>query len=309
MANVLTMKIIADETLAGKRIDTTITELYENLSRNKIQKAIKNGQIKVNGNTVKASYQADIDDIIEIFELEDTKEITINPQNIQLDVKYEDENIIVVNKPSGMLTHPTTTEKENTLVNALLYYAKDNLSDLNGSFRKGIVHRLDRDTSGLLLIAKNNEAHNFLQKQIKEKTAIRKYVAVLTGVLQQSEGIIETNYGRHPSKPYKMAVLENGKTAITHFKVLERFQKNTFAEFELKTGRTHQIRVHSQYIHHPIVNDTLYGGEKLKVNTTGQVLQAYDLTFKNMKNETINIKIDYDEDVQKVLTYLKNTKI
>lgn len=309
MDEVSKIKIIADENLAGKRIDAAVASLYEDLSRSQIQKYIKNGQIKVNGKEVKPSYQADIDDEIEFSGIDEAREITIEPQNLPLDVRYEDDDIIVVNKPAAMLTHPTTTEKENTLVNALLYYTKGNLSDINGSFRKGIVHRLDRDTSGLLLVAKNNAAHEFLQKQIKEKTAIRKYVAVLTGVLEENSGIIETNYGRHPTKPYKMAVLEQGKIAVTHFKVLERFAKNTFAEFELKTGRTHQIRVHSQYIHHPIVNDTLYGGEKLKVNTTGQVLQAYDLTFKNMKNETINIKIDYDEDVKKVLTYLRNTKI
>ena len=303
------IKIIADENLCGKRIDSAVASLYEDLSRSQIQKHIKNGQIRVNGREIKPSYVMDVDDEIEIFGIEDAKEITIEPQNIPLDIKYEDDDIIVVNKPAGMLTHPTATEKDNTLVNALLYYTEGNLSDINGNLRPGIVHRLDRDTSGLLLIAKNNKTHEFLQKQIKEKTAIRKYVAVLTGVLNQDNGIIETNYGRHPTKPCKMAVLESGKIAVTHFKVLERFSKNTFAEFELKTGRTHQIRVHSQYIHHPIVNDTLYGGEKLKVNSTGQILQAYDLTFRNMKNETINIKIDYDEDVKKVLTYLKNTKI
>jgi len=304
-----TTKIIADENMTGKRLDAAIAEICENFSRSQIQKYIKNEQITVNEKLVKPSYILGLDDEIILNNLKETREIVIEPQNIPLDICYEDDDIIVVNKPFAMLTHPTAIERGNTLVNALLYYTKGKLSDINGNFRPGIVHRLDRDTSGLLLIAKNNAAHEFLQRQIKEKTAIRKYVAVLTGVLEQDEGIIETNYGRHPTKPYKMSVLQEGKIAITKYKVLERFSKNTFAEFELKTGRTHQIRVHSQYIHHPIVNDTLYGGENLKVKTTGQVLQAYNLTFKNMQKEEINIKIDYDEDVMKTLTYLKNTKM
>ena len=249
-----------------------------------------------------------LEDVIEIDDLEELQNMAPQPQNIPLDIRYEDDNLLVVNKPFGMLTHPTVLEKENTLVNALLYYTKGNLSDCNGEFRPGIVHRLDRDTSGLLLIAKNNKAHQFLQEQIKEKSAVRKYVAVLTGVLESNEGTIKTNFGRHPTKPYKMAVLEVGKEAVTNYKVLERFAKNTFAEFTLQTGRTHQIRVHAQYIKHPIVNDSLYGGENLKVKTTAQVLQAYDLTFNNLENKTIHINIDYDEDVKKTLTYLKNIK-
>lgn len=301
-------KFCVDENIAGKRIDVAISGLFNELSRSQVQKYLKEGKILLNQKEAKSSSKLEIDDIIEILELENANKIEILPQEIPLDIRYEDDDIIVVNKPSGMLTHPTILEKDNTLVNALLFYTKGKLSDINGFMRPGIVHRLDRDTSGLLLIAKNNTAHEFLQKQIKEKTAIRKYVAVLTGNLQKEEDKIETNYGRHPVKPYKMAVLSEGKIAITNYKVLERFSKNTFVEFTLYTGRTHQIRVHSQYINHPIVNDTLYGGEKLKVKTTNQVLQAYDLTFKNLKNETINIKIDYDEDVQKTLTYLRNIK-
>ena len=302
-------KIIVDENLTGQRIDVAVSQYFNKLSRSQIQKFIKNFQIKVNSKPVKPSYKLDVDDVIQICEVENSDEIVIQPQNIPVDVRYEDENIIVVNKPSGMLTHPTTLEMQNTLVNALLFYTKGNLSFCNGFLRPGIVHRLDRDTSGLLLIAKNDEAHIFLQNQIKNKTAIRKYVAALTGVLENDCGTIETNYGRHPTKPYKMSVLEEGKPAVTHYKVLERFAKHTFAEFTLQTGRTHQIRVHSRYINHPIVNDELYGTEKLKVKTMGQVLQAYDLTFENMKGEIINVKIDYDEDVEKTLTYLKNIKL
>lgn len=308
MEKILSTKIVIDENIQNQRIDVLLSDFFKDFSRSYIQKLIKNEKVLVNQKSVKPSYITNLDDVIEIFDVEKNENLIIEPQNIPLDIKYEDEDIIVVNKPYGMLTHPTTIEKENTLVNALLYYTKGNLSDINGDFRKGIVHRLDRDTSGLLLIAKNNEAHEFLQNQIKEKTAIRKYVAVLTGILKEDEGKIETFYGRHPAKPHKMAVLEDGKIAITNYKVIERFKKNTFVEFTLQTGRTHQIRVHSQYIKHPIVNDSLYGGEKLKVKTTEQVLQAYDLTFTNLKNEIINIKIDYDDDVQKTLCYLKNIK-
>lgn len=308
MEKILSTKIVIDENVQNQRIDVLLSDFFKDFSRSYIQKLIKNEKVLVNQKSVKPSYITNLDDVIEIFDVEKNENLIIEPQNIPLDIKYEDEDIIVVNKPYGMLTHPTTIEKENTLVNALLYYTKGNLSDINGDFRKGIVHRLDRDTSGLLLIAKNNEAHEFLQNQIKEKTAIRKYVAVLTGILKEDEGKIETFYGRHPAKPHKMAVLEDGKIAITNYKVIERFKKNTFVEFTLQTGRTHQIRVHSQYIKHPIVNDSLYGGEKLKVKTTEQVLQAYDLTFTNLKNEIINIKIDYDDDVQKTLCYLKNIK-
>ena len=301
-------KIIIDEQQANQRIDVILAELLPDFSRSQIQKSIKDEKILVNSKAIKSSYKLNAEDIFEIFELDNQDVLEIQPQNIPLKIEYEDDDLLVINKPFAMLTHPTTIERENTLVNALLYYTKGNLSDLNGNFRAGIVHRLDRDTSGLLLVAKNNKAHEFLQQQIKEKTAIRKYVAVLSGVVQNDAGHIETNYGRHPTKPHKMAVLEEGKIAITDYKVLERFNKNTFVEFTLQTGRTHQIRVHSKYINHPIVNDTLYGGEKLKAKTTEQVLQAYDLTFKNLKNETIHIQIDYDEDIQKVLTYLRNQK-
>lgn len=301
-------KFIIDETQTNQRIDVVLAELLSTFSRSQLQKHIKDGKILVNSKPVKASFKLNNEDVIEILELENPALLEIKSQNIPLKIEYEDEDLLVVNKPFGMLTHPTTIERENTLVNALLHYTNGNLSDLNGDFRAGIVHRLDRDTSGLLLIAKHNQAHEFLQQQIKEKTAIRKYVAVLSGVLQNDVGHIETNYGRHPTKPYKMSVVEDGKVAITDYKVLERFNKNTFVEFTLQTGRTHQIRVHSKYINHPIVNDTLYGGEKLKVKTTEQVLQAYDLTFKNLKKEIVHINIDYDEDVKKVLTYLRNQK-
>ena len=302
-------KLTIDETFENERLDVVLAGLLENLSRSKIQTLIKNKQIKVNGKEGKASYKVLTDDVIEINNIEESVCSKPIPQNIPLDIRYEDDDMLVVNKPSGMLTHPTTIEKENTLVNALLYYTNSNLSILNGEFRAGIVHRLDRNTSGLLMIAKNDFAYENLKKQIQEKTAIRKYIAVLTGVLNDDEGIIETNFGRHPTKPQKMAVLDEGKLAITKYKVLKRFPKNTFVEFELKTGRTHQIRVHSAYIHHPIVNDTLYGGEKLKLKTDEQVLQAYDLTFSRPSdNKIINIKIDYDDDIKRTLTFLENRK-
>ena len=198
-----------------------------------------------------------------------------------------------------------------TLVNALLYkYGENGLSDSNNDkLRPGIVHRLDRNTSGLLLVAKTNKAYEFLTKQIKDKTAIRRYKAIVEGVVEKDSGEIKTFFGRDKKHKEKMAVWENeGKEAITLYKVIERFKNYTFVEYELKTGRTHQIRVHSKYINHPIVNDSLYGAKKFKVKTTEQVLQAYSLCFMNLKNEIIEIKIDEDEDLQKVLRYLRSKK-
>src|SRR5574344_888966 len=215
--------------------------------------------------------------------------------------------MLVINKPSGMLTHPTINETSGTLVNALLYkYGKSGLSDINGEFRQGIVHRLDRNTSGLLMIAKNNKTHEFLANEIKHRNIEKKYLTITKGVIKEDEGILNFPIGRNPKNPAKMCVLEGGKESLTEFKVLDRFKDATYLELNLKTGRTHQIRVHLSHIHHPIINDSLYGGGNFKVKTDEQVLQSYKLSFtKPFFCETINLEIELDEKIKKVLKYLR----
>ena len=287
----------------NKRLDVFLSENLQNFSRAKIQEFIKSGFIFVNDKKGKPSYIVQKGDNVKI-DIPPKKEIEILPQKIKLDIKYEDDDILVINKPVNMLTHPTETETTGTLVNALLYNYKQ-LSDINGKMRPGIVHRLDRDTSGLIFAAKTNKGHLHLEKQIKEKTAVREYYAVIKGYMKDDKGIIDLPIGRHPKNPTKMAVVEDGKPAITEYEVLEVFKGYSLLKLKLQTGRTHQIRVHLSYLKHPIVNDTLYGGEKLKINTTNQVLQAFHLNFTNLSGEKIDIKIDFDDDLKKTISYLK----
>jgi 23S rRNA pseudouridine1911/1915/1917 synthase len=223
-----------------------------------------------------------------------------------LNIVWEDENMLVVNKPSGMLTHPTTIETSGTLVNALLYKYGENLSDVNGDFRRGILHRLDRNTSGLLMIAKNNEAHNYLVDKMKAGETDKRYLAVVKGVIERDEFVVDKPIGRNPKHPEKMCILEGGKESISEVKVLERFKEATLIEVHLITGRTHQIRVHLSSIGHPVYNDTLYGFGKTKVKTEEQVLQSYKLAFpKPFNGEIIELEIPRDDKINKVINYLK----
>ena len=300
------MIIFIDENDENKRLDSFLAEVTNDLSRSKIQNFIKSGNVFVNGIPKKASYLLKEDDKVE-FEIPQTSEIKIEPENIPLAIVYEDENMLVVNKPSGMLTHPTTIEKSGTLVNALLYKYGENLSDVNGELRRGILHRLDRNTSGLLMIAKNDRAHEFLANQIKNHTITKKYRAIAKGVISQDEFEINSPIGRNPNQPHKMAVREDGKPSSTIVKVLERFKDATYVELTLVTGRTHQIRVHLKSINHPIYNDTLYGAGLGKVKTEEQVLQSYFLRFtKPFGDEIIELEIEPDEKIQKVLKYLRS---
>ncbi len=303
-------KFIIDYNDEGKRIDSFLSEAISDISRSKIQNAIKNKKILVNNTPIKPSYSLKENDII-ICQDFSSELYYIPPQNIPLDIVYEDENMLVVNKPSGMLTHPTTTEKENTLVNALKYKYGENLSDINGEFRRGILHRLDRNTSGLLMVAKNNRAHEFLANQIKEKTAIRKYLAVVKGGIDE-DMILNYPIGRHKTQPQKMDVVfdEKGKPSLTELKVLEKFKDATFVELTLRTGRTHQIRVHLSHIGHPVYNDTLYGFGKIKIKTEEQVLEAYKLKFtKPFGDEIIELEIPEDEKILRVLKFLKQNEL
>ena len=288
------------------RLDVFLSEKLSDYSRSKFQQLIKEGFVKINGRVQKPSYFVQIGDKIEV-EIPAKKEVEIIPEPIKLDIKYEDDDILVINKPKNMLTHPTEQETTGTLVNALLYNFKT-LSDINGKMRPGIVHRLDRDTSGLIFAAKTNKGHLHLEKQIKEKTAIREYYAVIKGYMKEPEGIIDLPIDRNPKNPTKMAVIEGGKPSVTKYQTIENFKGYSLLKLTLLTGRTHQIRVHLSYLKHPIVNDTLYGGEKLKINTTNQVLQAFHLNFTNLQGENIDIKIDYDEDLQKTIKYLRGLK-
>lgn len=299
------MKLIIDELTDNQRIDAYLAEYMQDFSRSKIQSEIKKGSVLVNYKTVKPSYSVKEGDEI-VFEIPETT-IKIEPENIPLDIVWEDENMLVVNKPSGMLTHPTTIETTGTLVNALLYKYGENLSDVNGEFRRGILHRLDRNTSGMLMVAKNNKTHEYLVEKMKQGEMTKKYLAVVKGVIEEDEFTINKPIGRNPNQPHKMAVVEGGKESISKVKVLERFKDATLIEVHLITGRTHQIRVHLSSISHPVYNDTLYGFGKMKIKTDEQVLESYKLNFPHpFDGGTVSLEIKPDEKIEKVLHYLKS---
>lgn len=305
------MLLTIDENTDNTRLDVYLSDLYEGVSRSKIQNAIKSGKVLVNTQIKKPSYVLKEGDNVEFENLIEEKSLNIEPEDIPLEVVWEDENMAVVNKPSGMLTHPTPLETSGTLVNALLYkYGVDGLSDLNGEFRRGIVHRLDRNTSGLLMIAKNNKAHEYLANLIKNHDMTKKYHAVLKGEYPLDEDVINEPIGRHKTQPHKMTVTPDGKPSTTILKVLERFKEATYVELTLVTGRTHQIRVHASFRHYPVFNDTLYGAGQGKIKTQEQVLQSFYLKFaKPFSAEIIELEIPPDEELSKVLTYFRNRRV
>lgn len=305
------MLLTIDENTDNTRLDVYLSDLYEGVSRSKIQNAIKSGKVLVNTQIKKPSYVLKEGDNVEFENLIEEKSLNIEPEDIPLEVVWEDENMAVVNKPSGMLTHPTPLETSGTLVNALLYkYGVDGLSDLNDEFRRGIVHRLDRNTSGLLMIAKNNKAHEYLANLIKNHDMTKKYHAVLKGDYPLDEDVINEPIGRHKTQPHKMTVTPDGKPSTTILKVLERFKEATYVELTLVTGRTHQIRVHASFRHYPVFNDTLYGAGQGKIKTQEQVLQSFYLKFaKPFSAEIIELEIPPDEELSKVLTYFRNRRV
>lgn len=305
------MLLTIDENTDNTRLDVYLSDLYEGVSRSKIQNAIKSGKVLVNTQIKKPSYVLKEGDNVEFENLIEEKSLNIEPEDMPLEIVWEDENMAVVNKPSGMLTHPTPLETSGTLVNALLYkYGVDGLSDLNGEFRRGIVHRLDRNTSGLLMIAKNNKAHEYLANLIKNHDMTKKYHAVLKGDYPLDEDVINEPIGRHKTQPHKMTVTPDGKPSTTILKVLERFKEATYVELTLVTGRTHQIRVHASFRHYPVFNDTLYGAGQGKIKTQEQVLQSFYLKFaKPFSAEIIELEIPPDEELSKVLTYFRNRRV
>ncbi|EHL19461.1 hypothetical protein HMPREF9628_00182 [Peptoanaerobacter stomatis] len=267
--------IEVDENSQGKRLDIYLSEKFNELSRSRIKKLIEEEIILLNDKAQKPSTKLNINDVITVKKFSDEKKEIIS-QNIALDIVYEDDDVLIINKPRGMVVHPANGNYENTLVNALLHYLGDNLSSVNGIERAGIVHRIDKDTSGLLLVAKNDKAHIHLAEQLKNHTITRKYTLICHGIIDETM-TIETMIGRNPKNRLQMAVVKEGKYAHTTIKPIELFDKYTYAEAILKTGRTHQIRVHLKYINHPIVGDTTYSNYKEKIN--GQLLHAGLLGF------------------------------
>ncbi|UNM88704.1 RluA family pseudouridine synthase [Vagococcus sp. CY52-2] len=278
------------------RIDKVLAEVFSDYSRSQIQSWLKEEAVNVNGEIVKANYKVKQNDRVDIT-VPEAKELTLEPQDILLEIVYEDDDVIVVNKPQGMVVHPSMGHPDGTLVNALLFHA-GSLSSINDVIRPGIVHRIDKDTSGLLMVAKNDAAHIALQDELKERKTLRKYVALVHGVIPHEKGKIEAPIGRSKDNRQKQAIVADGKEAVTHFTVLERFLDYTLIECVLETGRTHQIRVHMDYIGYPIVGDPLYGPKKT-IKGNGQFLHAKTLAFTH---PTTGELMTFDSELPEIFT-------
>ena len=264
---------------AGERLDKALSSLYPDLSRSFFQKLIKDGHILVNGVLKKGNYHVNGGELLSVT-IPKAQEIAILPENIPLDILYEDDDVLVVNKPKGMVVHPSAGHYTGTLVNAVMYHCQDSLSGINGEIRPGIVHRIDMDTTGALIVCKNDSAHVKIAEQIKEHSVTRRYLGIAKGVVKTDCGVVEGTIGRHPTDRKKMAVnVRGGKPAVTHYRVLERFKNHTLMEFTLETGRTHQIRVHMASIGHPLLGDLVYGNGKSPWKLQGQTLHAAVIGF------------------------------
>ncbi|WJY28799.1 RluA family pseudouridine synthase [Sporosarcina trichiuri] len=294
--------IIEHET-AGERIDKALTAANLDWSRTLIQQWVKEGIVLVNGSTVKANYKVKDGDVLTVDEPE-PEELDIPAEDLDLDIVYEDKDVLVVNKPSGMVVHPAPGHTTGTLVNGLMYHC-DDLSGINGVMRPGIVHRIDKDTSGLLMVAKNDKAHASLVDQLVAKSVTRVYTALVHGHIPHDNGTIDAPIGRNPKDRQSMAVENNGKNAVTHFKVLERFGDFTLVECRLETGRTHQIRVHMKYIGHPLAGDPKYGPEKT-IEFDGQALHAGTLGFVHpVSGEYMEFETPLPENYRQLLDEMR----
>lgn len=292
----------------GERLDKFLSTIYPDFSRAFFQKLIKNQKVWVNDQNQKASFPVHTDDLVKI-EIPDAVETTIVPEDIPLDILYEDQDLLIVNKPKGMVVHPSAGHYTGTLVNAIMYHCKDSLSGINGEIRPGIVHRIDMDTTGSLIVCKNDEAHVDIAQQIKEHSVNRIYVGIVCGNVKEDEGTIEGQIGRHPVERKKMAINEkNGKPAVTHYKVLERFGNYTYMQFKLETGRTHQIRVHMASIGHPLLGDALYSSNRSAFkNLRGQTLHAQTIGFIHPRTgEYMQFSAPLPEYFKKLLSILQS---
>lgn len=298
-------KLMVKAENTGARLDAYIAENINNLSRTLVKKLVEDGNISVNGKVQKVSYKVQENDEIIVNEPE-AKELDIKAEDIPVDVVYEDKDIIVVNKPKGLVVHPANGNWDGTLVNAIMAICKDSLSGIGGEIRPGIVHRLDKDTSGLLIIAKNDEAHLNMSNQIKDRQVKKIYYALVRGVVPENEATINMPIGRSTKDRKKMAVTKSGKEAITHFKVLERFNKYTLLEVKIDTGRTHQIRVHLSEIGHPVVGDEVYSNGKNEFGVKGQLLHAKSLDFKHpITGKEMHLETELPEEFENVLKKLR----
>ena len=290
--------VITDQT---GRIDKVLTTLEPEITRSQLKNLINDGHVTVNGQPVKPKYKVQSGDKISLVKPE-PQSLELTPENIPLDIVYEDDDVIVVNKPQGMVVHPAPGHPDHTLVNALLYHSP--LSTINGTFRPGIVHRIDKDTSGLLMVAKNDLAHQSLAEQLRNKTNQREYLALVYGQIKEDEGTIDAPLGRNPQDRKKQAVVKGGRHAVTHFKVMKRYDNFTLVKCILETGRTHQIRVHMKYIGHPLVGDPLYGPRKV-IGKNGQFLHAALLGFKHPRTgKEMVFEAPLPENFQKMLDKL-----
>ena len=299
-------KILVDT--ENMRLDAYIAQKCPNISRNMVQKLIQDGNVLVNGKNKKISYKVQTEDKIEI-NIPDIKEVDIKPENIDLEIIYEDKDIIVVNKPKGLVVHPANGNPDGTLVNAIMAICKDSLSGIGGELRPGIVHRLDKDTSGLLIVAKNDKAHINMSKQIKDRQVKKIYIALVKGNIGEDEATINMPIGRSTKDRKKMAVRKDGKEAITHFKVLKRYHNYTLLEIKIDTGRTHQIRVHMAEIGHPVVGDMVYSNGKNEFGIEGQMLHAKSLDFKHpITGEQMHLEAELPVYFKEVLEKLDSEK-
>ncbi|MCQ2551206.1 MAG: RluA family pseudouridine synthase [Clostridia bacterium] len=306
--NEVRYNLIVEE--AGERIDLFIANNLEGPSRSFVQKLIADGFVLLNGEKISSKKEKLKEgDEIEIL-IPEPEELKIEPEDIPLDIVYEDEDVLVVNKPRGMVVHPAVGNYQGTLVNAIMYHCKDRLSSINGVIRPGIVHRIDKDTSGLLMIAKNDMAHESLSAQLKEHSITRTYVALVHNNITSDKGVISEPIGRDPKNRLRMAVTSVGsKPAVTHYEVLERFGQYTLVKCNLETGRTHQIRVHMAYIKHPLVGDLVYGPKKSKINVEGQLLHAKVIGFKHPRTgEYMEFSSEIPEVFSQVLDRLRKEK-
>lgn len=296
-----------DSSYEEERLDKYLSLIFPEQSRSFFQKLIKDGRIRVNEKTEKANYRLKTQDLIEVS-IPEAVETPILPENIPLDILYEDDDLLIVNKPKGMVVHPSAGHYTGTLVNAIMYHCKDSLSGINGEIRPGIVHRIDMDTTGSLIVCKNDESHVFVAEQIKEHSVVRKYRGIVCGHVKEEEGTIHAPIGRHPIERKKMAINEkNGKDAITHYRVLEHFANYTYMEFQLETGRTHQIRVHMASIGHPLLGDTLYSSGKSPYKLQGQTLHAMTIGFIHPRTkEYLEVSAPLPEYFEKILRDLRS---